>query len=103
MQENSIFVNNSCRACENSVIRNETPMRFLLPLAFSVVLAGSVALADDGAASIAAGGLVMGHESHITIARQVLRVSPSRVTEDYDFRNNSDVDITTEVAFVIPD
>jgi hypothetical protein len=60
--------------------------------------------ADDGAASIAAGGLVvMGHEPRIVMAREVLQISTRKVIVDYDFRNDSDKDITTEVAFPIPD
>ena len=74
--------------------------KLLLPLA----LMAAVRLhADDGAASIAAGGLVvMGKEDRITMAKEVLRISLDKVTVDYDFRNDSDKDITTEVAFPIP-
>jgi hypothetical protein len=78
-------------------------MRSLLLLAFSAALAGSVALADDGAASIAAGGIVMTRESRITMAKEVLFISESKVVVDYDFRNDTDADITTEIAFPIPD
>jgi hypothetical protein len=59
--------------------------------------------ADDGAASIAAGGLVvMKRETRIVMAKEVLTISPARVAVDYDFRNDSDDDVTTEVAFPIP-
>ncbi len=60
--------------------------------------------ADDGAASIAAGGIViMKRETRVTISKEVLRISPSKVIVDYDFRNDSDQDITSDVAFPIPD
>jgi len=60
--------------------------------------------ADDGAASIAAGGIVvMKRETRITMAKEVLQISPRKVVVDYDFRNDSDQDVTTEVAFPIPD
>jgi hypothetical protein len=60
--------------------------------------------ADDGAASIAAGGIViMGHEPRIVMAREVLQISARKVIVDYDFRNDSDENITIEVAFPIPD
>jgi hypothetical protein len=60
-------------------------------------------LADDGAASIAAGGIVvMKREPRIVMAKEVLQISTTRVIVDYDFRNGSDEDITTEVAFPIP-
>lgn len=69
-----------------------------------MVLASVYLSADDGAASIAAGGLVvMKREPRITMAKEVLRISVSKVIVDYDFRNDSDLDITTEVAFPIPD
>jgi len=59
--------------------------------------------ADDGASSIAAGGIiVMKREPLIVMAKEVLNISPSRVLVDYDFRNDSDEDITTEVAFPVP-
>jgi|GEM_PF-466828 len=61
------------------------------------------ACADDGAASIAAGGIVvLGREPRITMAKEVLHIAIDKVTVDYDFRNDSAEDITTEVAFPIP-
>jgi hypothetical protein len=60
--------------------------------------------ADDGAASIAAGGIiVMKRETRIVMAKEVLTISPRQVLVDYDFRNDSEGDITTEVAFPIPE
>ncbi len=60
--------------------------------------------ADDGAASIAEGGIIlMKREPRIVMAKEVLQISPSKVTVDYDFRNDSDQDITSMVAFPIPD
>jgi hypothetical protein len=70
----------------------------------AIFLAGIHLRADDGAASIAAGGIVvMKREPRITMAREILRISESKVIVDYDFRNDSDEDITTGVAFPIPD
>ena len=69
----------------------------------TLILAACPLHADDGAASIAAGGLVvLGRETRITMAKEVLKISESKVTVDYDFRNDSDEDVTTEVAFPIP-
>jgi hypothetical protein len=74
----------------------------LVLMAVWAVMAGSLR-ADDGAASIAAGGLiVMKRETRIVMAKEVLSISARRVVVDYDFRNDSDEDITTEVAFPIP-
>ncbi len=59
--------------------------------------------ADDGAASIAAGGIIlMKREPRIVMARETLRINLTRVAVDYDFRNDSDEDITTGVAFPVP-
>jgi hypothetical protein len=58
--------------------------------------------ADDGAASIAAGGIVMVREPRITMQREVLRISADKVRVDYEFRNDTDKDITTEIAFPVP-
>lgn len=60
--------------------------------------------ADDGAASIAVGGVVeMKREPRIAMAKEVLQISATKVIVNYDFRNDSDEDITTNVAFPIPD
>jgi hypothetical protein len=76
-------------------------MKLVLALA---MLATIPLYADDGAASIAAGGIVvMGREPRIVMAKEVLQISMGKVIVDYDFRNDSDEDITTDVAFPIPD
>lgn len=59
--------------------------------------------ADDGAAAVAAGGLVlMKREPRIVMAKEVLKISTTNVTVDYEFRNDSNQNITTVVAFPIP-
>jgi hypothetical protein len=58
--------------------------------------------ADDGAASIAAGGLVARHETRIVMAKEILTISQGKVLVDYDFRNDSGQEVTTEVAFPVP-
>jgi len=77
-------------------------MRPLPVLILVASLANSTTHADDGAASIAIGGIVMTREPRITMAKEVLSISESKVLVDYDFRNDSDSNITTEVAFPIP-
>jgi hypothetical protein len=76
--------------------------RVITGCAFALFLTFAPVRGDDGAASIAAGGIVMKRESRITMAKEVLKISESKVIVDYDFRNDSDQDITTEVAFPIP-
>ena len=68
-----------------------------------LTFAAPILHADDGAASIAAGGLVlMKREPRITMAKEVLRIGLSKVVVDYEFRNDSDQDVTTVVAFPVP-
>jgi hypothetical protein len=87
-----------------TVVRESvSQMRMLPVLLLAAACFNSVAIADDGAASIAAGGIVMTREPRITMAKEVLFISESKVRVDYDFRNDTDADITTEVAFPIPD
>jgi hypothetical protein len=77
-------------------------MRYL-PIFALAILANLPLRADDGAASIAAGGIiVMTRESRIVMAKEVLNISGKRVDVGYEFRNDSDTDITTGVAFPIP-
>ena len=76
-------------------------MRPLPVLILVASLASCNALAQDGS-SIAAGGIVI-HDSHITIEKEVLAISPSKVVADYDLHNGSDADITYDLGFNIPD
>ena len=66
------------------------------------VLAVSPSLADDGATSISVGGLVATREPRITMAKELLVISTKKVVVDYDFRNDTDAPVTTEIAFPIP-
>jgi hypothetical protein len=43
------------------------------------------AFADDGAASIAAGGLVFTRETRIVMAKEVLTISEKKIVVDYEF------------------
>lgn len=72
-------------------------------LAALAILSATQSLsADDGAASIAAGGIVMVREPRITMQKEVLRISADKVQVDYEFRNDTSADITTQVAFPVP-
>jgi hypothetical protein len=70
--------------------------------AVSGLSAPVAACADDSAASIAAGGLVARRETRIVMAKEVLAISPTKVIVDYDFRNDTGENVTTEVAFPVP-
>ncbi len=78
-------------------------MRSLPVLILVASLASSTALGQVGTASIGVGGIVMTHENHITIDKEVLTISESKVIVEYDFLNGSDADITNDLAFNMPD
>lgn len=81
-------------------------MRPLTSCVFATValllLGVSAAQADDGAASVAIGGIQLKREANISMDKEVLRISRAKVAVDYDFVNESDRDISTVVEFPIP-
>lgn len=60
------------------------------------------AFANDGVATMAAGGLVLQDEAEIRMVVEHLRLSPEEVQVDYAFRNTAAVDKTVTVAFPLP-
>jgi hypothetical protein len=58
--------------------------------------------ANDSAAEIATGGIQFKEEKNISIEREELSISKKRIEVNYLFRNHSKTDISTEIAFPIP-
>ena len=58
--------------------------------------------ANDSAAEVAAGGILLRREPRILMNKEKLTISRDKVTVEYEFLNESDSDIITEVAFPIP-
>jgi len=77
-------------------------LRVAVAIGLAALALPGIVLADDSAAAIAAGGLVPRRETRIVMAKEVLRISLKKIVVDYDFRNDTDEDVTTEVAFPIP-
>ena len=82
------------------------PIRLVCYL--SVLLTGLVypftaTLANDSSASFGIGGLVLAQNDSISMVSEDLYVSRTKVSVDYTFRNNSDRDIRTIVAFPMPE
>jgi hypothetical protein len=102
MPENRFLVNfslSSRLACDDRFAVKKVAFA-LVPFLLSAI---QPTRADDGAASVAAGGVVlMTREPRIVMAKEVLHISPSKVAVDYEFRNDTDEAITTTVAFPIP-
>jgi len=76
-------------------------LQYIVIALFSLLSMNS-ALANDSAVSIGAGGLVLIREPRISMEKERLFISLKKITVDYDFVNETDADITTEVAFPLP-
>jgi len=66
------------------------------------LVCGLSSRADDSAVSVAAGGIRLSREARISMEKEVLRISDKTVVIDFDFLNESDTDVTTEIGFPIP-
>ena len=77
-------------------------LRFLF---LTAMLAGSAApaLANDSVAELGTGGLVLSRSDSVSMESEDLFLSRDKVTVDYVFRNTSDKDVDTIVAFPMPD
>ena len=71
-------------------------------LFLSCIFLSGVAFGDDGAASMAAGGLELPRGTHISIRKERLEISEAMITADLDVRNDAGSDITTDMAFHFP-
>lgn len=61
------------------------------------------AKANDTFAEMAAGGIQISRSAEIEMTSEDLYISPSEVRVDYTFRNTTDKDIETTVAFPMPE
>jgi hypothetical protein len=83
--------------------RNSRAARRATGLAVAMVLAASQAAANDSTATLAAGGLVLTKSEDVALDREDLYVSAKEVRVHYEFRNVSGKDVSTTVAFPLPD
>ncbi len=78
--------------------------RFAALIALGAALFGTApAIANDSTAAMGAGGLVLARSSEIEMAEETLYLSLDEVRVDYVFRNRTDSDIESIVAFPMPD
>lgn len=75
---------------------------FRLIAALSLACAAP-ALANDSTAELTAGGLVLRQSEHIDMLEEDLYLSADEIRVNYVFRNASDRDVTTIVAFPLPE
>jgi hypothetical protein len=77
--------------------------RAALPLLFAGALfAPATTAAGNSAAAIAAGGLTPRRDARLTAAKEVVHISDSKVTVDYELRNDTSADIVSEIEFAVP-
>lgn len=77
--------------------------RFLLAALIAMLGGAGPCTANDSTATMGAGGLVYTTSSKIRIERENLTISEDEITVAYDFFNEGDDDISTLVAFPLPD
>lgn len=75
----------------------------IAPILAAALVAASPTAANDSSAAMVAGGLVYTTSSLIEIQRETLIVSEEEVHVSYDFLNTGTEDISTLVAFPLPD
>jgi hypothetical protein len=75
----------------------------LIVFALMLAEAGSPVHANDSSAAMAAGGLELVKNDQVRMVSEVLRIAPRLVEVDYVFENTGSTDVTTEVAFPLPE
>lgn len=75
----------------------------LAAIVLGTLAAVGPASANDTTAQLSAGGVILGRTDLIAMESEDLSISMEEVAVDYVFRNNSDKDIETLVAFPMPD
>jgi hypothetical protein len=77
--------------------------RFRFALLAILALSGAPSRADDSTATLRAGGLALEKTDKIALVSEDLYLSPTAVKVTYRFRNLTNADVETIVAFPMPD
>lgn len=83
-------------------MRSGAPYRILAALVLTSSWGEVPAFGNDGAASVAVGGIQLKREARISMEKERLTITTKKVTLEYEFLNPTDQDITTEIAFPVP-
>jgi len=78
-------------------------MNRIASLAVILALYATAAMANDTTAELKTGGLVYTRSDAISMEEEKLYISPKEVRVDYVFRNTSEAEVETYVAFPMPD
>lgn len=76
---------------------------FRSALLVCVMFAAAPAFANDSTAELSTGGLILSRNDVVAMVSEDLFISRDRVKVYYVFRNGSDADVTTIVAFPMPE
>lgn len=87
-----------CKLANNIICTMKTS----LPLALAACMFAPAALANDGVASVSAGGIVFGKTDAIAMKKEVLNVSHKLISVDYEFLNESASDVEETIVFPLP-
>jgi hypothetical protein len=89
------------------LVARRYPREVARPAALALMLLAAaparVAVANDGAAEVAVGGIQLRNERRVAMRKERLVVALKKVEVEYEFVNESPGDVTTEIAFPIPD
>lgn len=77
--------------------------RYLIAFGFAILLFSAKAFANDSSASLEAGGLVLKQQEDIAMVSEDLFISMDKIEVNYVFENRSGHNISTLVAFPMPD
>lgn len=78
-------------------------LQLVTPVAALFAFLAQSALANDTTAALAAGGLIFEHTDQIRMELERLKISTKLVEVDYVFKNIGNTDISTTIAFPMPD
>jgi len=84
------------------MIKMDAKLICFFQVAVLVCFISSVARANDTATEITPAGLIFKTIDSVSIEKEDLKISREKIEVFYAFRNNSDKDIVTDVAFPIP-
>ncbi|SIR09298.1 protein of unknown function [Rhizobium sp. RU20A] len=80
-----------------------TMKRTAIAAALGLLLASTSARANDTLAELHTGGLVFMRSDAVEMAKEDLFISPTEIRVEYVFRNATDADVDSIVAFPMPD
>ena len=84
-------------------LKETRPILYITIIITSIVLYPGWSCANDSATEVTPTGLHFKREDHVSIEREELCISLEKVEVSYEFKNGSNKDIVTEMAFPIPD